>query len=144
MQKPNVIQLRSTLLWRAAWTGLLAVCLATTGCSRHSDKGTSTMPSKGTDNSPPGQGGSLFVGNDWGSEIWIFDTESGAASKALFCVDTKGVNGLNFDNQGRRDEGLLLSRHPVHFPDRSDGKIVAQNLRGEAIKSAVGVALKRE
>ena len=120
MQAPTVIQLQTALFRRAAVAGLLAVFLAAAGCGRHTDKATGTTPSNGTDNSPAGQGDSLFVGNDWGSEIWIFDTESGVASKALFCVDTEGVNGLNFDDLGNLFESDFGTHSIIKFTP--DGK----------------------
>jgi thiol-disulfide isomerase/thioredoxin/protocatechuate 3,4-dioxygenase beta subunit len=115
MQTSNVIRVWATQPRRAAWTGLLVVFLAAAGCGRHEGKATGTAPANAADNSPPGQGDLLFVGNDWGSEIWIFDTESGAASKALFCVDTEGVNGLNFDDQGNLFESDFGTHSIVKF-----------------------------
>lgn len=62
----------------------------------------------------------IFVGNDWGREIWMFDTETGADSRALFCNDTEGVNGLTFDRDGNLFESDFSSRSIVKFTP--DGK----------------------
>ena len=121
MQTSNMIRVRITKLRRAEWTGLLAVFLAAAGLANAVDvKATGPKPANVPGNSLPSQGDLMFVGNDWGSEIWVFDTESGAASKALFCIDTEGVNGLNFDDQGNLFESDFGTHSIVKFTP--DGK----------------------
>jgi sugar lactone lactonase YvrE len=49
--------------------------------------------------SPSARADKLFVGDDWGNNLYEFDTEQGEASKVVFCDHIKGVNGLAFDTK---------------------------------------------
>ena len=42
----------------------------------------------------------LFVGDDWGTNLYEFDTGAGEFSKTVFCNHIHGVNGLTTDGRG--------------------------------------------
>jgi sugar lactone lactonase YvrE len=42
----------------------------------------------------------LFAGDDWGTNLYEFDTTAGAWSKIVFCDSLRSINGLNTDSKG--------------------------------------------
>ncbi len=42
----------------------------------------------------------LFTGDDWGTNLYEFDTVAGESSKVVFCNQVQGVNGLGRDGKG--------------------------------------------
>jgi len=42
----------------------------------------------------------LFAGDDWGTNLYEFDTAAGAWSKIIFCDSLHSINGLNTDGHG--------------------------------------------
>ena len=42
----------------------------------------------------------LFAGDDWGNNLYEFDTRAGESSMVVFCDQLHGVNGLTSDGKG--------------------------------------------
>jgi WD40 repeat protein len=42
----------------------------------------------------------LFSGDDWGTNLYEFDTAAGAWSEIVFCDSLRSINGLNTDGKG--------------------------------------------
>jgi len=65
----------------------------------------------------PARADLLFVGDDWGTNLYEFDTVGGW-SKAVFCGEIHGVNGLTTDGKGNIYESDFGSRTIQKFtPD---------------------------
>ena len=50
--------------------------------------------------SSPARADRLFAGDDWGTNLYEFDTTVGESSKIVFCSTLRSINGLNTDSQG--------------------------------------------
>jgi sugar lactone lactonase YvrE len=48
----------------------------------------------------PARADRLFSGDDWGTDLYEFDTTAGAWSKILFCDSLRSINGMNTDAKG--------------------------------------------
>jgi sugar lactone lactonase YvrE len=48
----------------------------------------------------PARADRLFSGDDWGTDLYEFDTTAGAWSKVLFCDSLRSINGMNTDAKG--------------------------------------------
>jgi sugar lactone lactonase YvrE len=66
----------------------------------------------------PARADRLFAGDDWGTDLYEFDTTAGAWSQIVFCDSLRSINGMNVDAKGNLYVSNIGSREVLQFtPD---------------------------
>jgi sugar lactone lactonase YvrE len=68
----------------------------------------------------PARADLLFSGDDWGTDLYEFDTTAGAWSKVLFCDSLRSINGMNTDAQGNLYVSNIGSQQVLKFTPDGD------------------------
>lgn len=68
----------------------------------------------------------LFAGDDWGTNLYEFDTRAGSWSKIVFCGKTHSVNGMHTDGKGSLYAADCGSQSIVKFTPNGDYSVFAQ------------------
>jgi hypothetical protein len=68
----------------------------------------------------------LFAGDDWGNNLYEFDTSHGEWSKIIFCDEIRSVNGMNIDNKGNLYASGYSDRAILKFAADGSYSVFAQ------------------
>jgi sugar lactone lactonase YvrE len=68
----------------------------------------------------------LFAGDDWGNNLYEFDTQVGQSSMVVYSDDLKGVNGLTTDGKGNLFVSDFGSRQILKFTPDGNYETFAQ------------------
>jgi len=68
----------------------------------------------------------LFAGDDWGNNLYEFDTQAGQSSMVVYSDDLKGVNGLTTDGKGNLFVSDFGSRQILKFTPDGNYETFAQ------------------
>ena len=68
----------------------------------------------------------LFAGDDWGTNLYEFDTRAGESSMVVFCDQLHGVNGLTSDGKGNLFVSDYGSKSIIKFTPDGNHETFAQ------------------